>query len=532
MSTDASGLAETEILSSAWHNVFNLARREADDRDGLEQRLKAFCAEHEGASVGLYREIDGELCLWLCSGAATLPACFTPDGGLPDGPDGPWRRFELPGVALIHDAATDDPAPMLLLMAGARISQLKKQIQEQSFEAMFRGVELEALYEVGLAIASTLDLEKLGDEVLMRAALLLDARRAALYLLDGEDYQLTSRFGGSALETFTRRNLDVATWVAGRADADTLLPGACHYLAVPVEIEGDPRGLLVVGDKESRTGVGPFAAKDRRTLSLFANQAAIALENAKLHRMALEKERLEREMELAAEIQQQILPKTMPEIPGFDVIGWNRPAQQVGGDYFDFQGLEDGRWGLVVGDVTGKGMPAALLVSTLHSALRVLLDRMEAGPALIERLNRHIYESSSANKFITMLVAFLDSASGALTYINAGHNPGVLLRRDGRVEKLSAKGLPLGLLPGGTYGSDELVLGPDDLVCIYSDGITECESPDEEEEYGLERLVSLLRQSREAPLPEILRRIDQTMLDWADGRPQGDDQTVILLRRQ
>lgn len=119
-------------------------------------------------------------------------------------------------------------------------------------------------------------------------------------------------------------------------------------------------------------------------------------------------------MELASEIQAQLLPKIMPTIPGFEVIGWNRPARQVGGDYYGFQGLGDGRWGLVVGDVTGKGMPAALLVSTLHSALRVLLDRMEVGPALIERLNQHIYESSSSNKFITMLLAALDSEGSRL----------------------------------------------------------------------------------------------------------------------
>lgn len=532
MSTDASGLTETEALSPAWQSLFNLARREADDRRGLSRSLDAFRTQYPDSTVALYRERDGSLRLWLSSGDADVPEAFEPDGALADDA-ADWRRFELPGVALIHNADTDDPSPMLLLMAGARISQLKRQIQDQSFEAMFRGVELEALYEVGLAIASTLDLEELGDEVLMRAALLLDARRAALYLIDSGTYQLTSRFGGTALAHFTDDELDVASLVEGKGKVPPdLLPGACHHLAVPVEIEGDPRGLLVVGDKESRKGVGPFAAKDRRTLSLFANQAAIALENAKLHRLALEKERLEREMELAAEIQQQILPKAMPDIPGFDVIGWNRPAQQVGGDYFDFQGLGDGRWGLVVGDVTGKGMPAALLVSTLHSALRVLLDRMEAGPALIERLNRHIYESSSANKFITMLVAFLDSTSGDMAYINAGHNPGVLLRRDGGLEKLSAKGLPLGLLPGGSYGSDELSLESGDLVCIYSDGITECESPDEEEEYGFERLVELLEGARQEPLPEILAKIDRTMLDWADGHAQGDDQTVILLRRR
>ena len=542
MSTDtpwASSGASSKVQLSAWRDLFTQTRRQADDQRDLEDQLKAWSEKNSSAGAAIYRQsaTGSGFERWICVGKTKFPKNFdrldVEDGRPKQAELARWRCLELPGLALLHDAQVDDESAVLLLLAGAKISQLKRQIQEQSFEAMFRGVELEALYEVGLAIASTLDLKKLGEEVLLRAALLLDARRAALYLIEDGTYRLTSRLGGSAMAEFSDGQLDLESLVADEGPLpEDLLPGARYLLAVWVEIEGSPKGLLVVGDKESRVGVGPFAAKDRRTLSLFANQAAIALENAKLHMLALEKERLEREMELAAEIQQQILPKSMPEIPGFDVIGWNRPAQQVGGDYFDFQKVGDGRWGLVVGDVTGKGMPAALLVSTVHSALRVLLDRMEIGPALIERLNRHIYESSSTNKFITMLLAFLDTDSGDLAYVNAGHNPGVLIRRDGEVAHLSSKGLPLGLLPESAYGSADLRLEPGDLVCIYSDGITECESSEDEQEFGLERLIELLSRAPDRCLKEILQEIDQTMLDWSQGRAQGDDQTVILLRRR
>ena len=420
---------------------------------------------------------------------------------------------------------------MLLLAAGARISNLKRQIHEQRFQAKFRGVELQALYDVGLAIASTLDLEELCEEALLRAVSLLDARRGALYLLEAGSYRLTSRFGGAALELFEADEAQVAALVSGQGEGpEGWLPGASHLLAVPVEIDRDARGVLVVADKESRHGVGPFPATDRRTLLLFANQAAIALENAKLHKLALEKERLEREMELAAEIQQQLLPKAMPQIPGYEVVGWNRPARQAGGDYYDFQRLGQDAWGMVVGDVVGKGVPAAILVSTLHSALRVLLDQMEVGPPLIERLNRHIFESSSPNKFITMLLAALDTERHRLAYLNAGHNPGLVVRASGEATQMESAGLPLGLMPHGKFGDAVLELGPGDLVCIYSDGITECEEPDEEE-FGLERLIALLADQRRRPLPEILHRIDKAVTEFAQGQPQGDDQTVILLRR-
>src|SRR5258708_3191877 len=202
-------------------------------------------------------------------------------------------------------------------------------------------------------------------------------------------------------------------FLAGESAAppSELLPGARYLLGVPIDIDGSPRGLLAVGDKESRRGVGPFPPSDRRTLGLFANQAAIALENARLHLQALEKERLEREMQLAADIQRRILPRGAPEVPGYELLGWNRPARQIGGDYYDLFQRQDGRVGLVVGDVSGKGMPAALMVSTLHSALHLLLDQVGVGPALLEMLNRHVFESSAANKFITLLLAELEPPS-------------------------------------------------------------------------------------------------------------------------
>jgi sigma-B regulation protein RsbU (phosphoserine phosphatase) len=244
----------------------------------------------------------------------------------------------------------------------------------------------------------------------------------------------------------------------------------------------------------------------------------------------VEKERTDRELEIAAEIQQQLLPTRMPQIPGFEVFGWNRPARVVGGDYFTFRDLGKNQWALVLGDVSGKASPAALLVSTVDSALRVLLERTGIVPELVEHLNQHILESSSANRYVTMILTSLDP-DGRLTYINAGHNPGVLLRRGEEVEYLESGGPPVGLLPNAPFVTNQVELGPGDLVCIYSDGITEAANRDEEE-YELERFVALLREHRASPLEEIADVINRTVTDFAEGLPQGDDQTVILLRRR
>ena len=170
------------------------------------------------------------------------------------------------------------------------------------------------------------------------------------------------------------------------------------------------------------------------------------------------------------------------------------------------------------------------MVSTLHSALRLLLDQTGFGPLMLERLNRHIGESSASNKFITMLLAELNPETGVLHYMNAGHNSGILLRRDGSAEELKAGGVPLGLIPGARFQSSAVTLEPGDLVCIYSDGITEAAAPDDEE-FGMERLIDLLRAERERPLAEMVEAIVHAVGEFSQGLPQGDDQTLVLLRR-
>ncbi len=407
-------------------------------------------------------------------------------------------------------------------ISGDELVSLKRDIKRFQFEAGRRDVAQEALYDVGLAIASTLDFQQLTEAILTWALSLLDARRAALYLGDSGGLRLARTLGGEARATVGP--VDVAS------PPIDLLPDACFLLAAAIEVEGRAMGLLVVGDKESRSGVGPFAAADQRTLSLFANQAAIALENARLHREALEKERLEREMELAAEIQRQILPKAIPCLPGYELAGWNRPARQVGGDYYDFLPRSDGRLLVTLGDVSGKGVPASLLVSTLHSASRLLVDRQELGPELVEKLNRHVCESSLPSKFITLVVGELDATRHCFDFVNAGHNPGVVVGADGGVRCLDATGVPLGLIPLARYQMGEVQLAPGDLLCLYSDGITEQADPSGEE-LGLERLIATLRSHRGEPLPRVLAELEVAVGAFADGVPQGDDQTVVLVRR-
>jgi sigma-B regulation protein RsbU (phosphoserine phosphatase) len=524
-------VADSAKEPASWSELLDLSRNEAGEGPLTERILSLWAGRHAASAAALYLRRDGHL-EQECAVGDPLPEILD-EAGLEAGP---LRSLRFPDGRLVYvGEASAESEPLTVLLASLlRSTRLRRELKDQQFQVNYRVVELESLYDVGLAIAATLDLDRLADEVLLRAVSLLDARRGALYLLeDGAppSYRLDRTFGGNAAPSIEADDPGLSLCMDGGAVPPGLLPGATHLLSLPIAVEGRPRGLLVVGDKESRRGVGPFLASDRRTLALFANQAAIALENARLHREALERERLEREMQVAAEIQRQILPKGAPPVPGYQLVGWNLPARQVGGDYYDLLALPDGRVELVVGDVSGKGIPAALMVSTLHSALRLLLDHAGFGPSLLERLNRHILESSAPNKFITMLIAELEPASGILRYLNAGHNPGLLLRAGGRVEELPSGGIPLGLLPNSRYQPREVVVEPGDFLCIYSDGITEAESITEEE-FGTERLIEILRQHGGRPLQEVLEEIQTAVSRFALGKPQYDDQTLVLLRRE
>lgn len=512
----------------AWQDLLDLAAPGRAGRTLVDRLAVEFRRRSGLEAFALYSAASGESERRYQSGADDFPP--TP---VPAGED---ARLELAGGQLIYRPGSVAPEALdqqllLTLLCAVQAADLGGQVKRHSFAANLRGVELQALYDVGLAIARTLDLEQVGEEILLRAVSLLDARVGALFLRDDRVYRRTRTFGGSARDVVAADDPGLRALLERRpVEGEPLLPGTRHPLAVPIEADGKDLGLLVVADKESRRGVGPFGDGDARMLALFANQAAIALENARLHRQALEKERLERELDLAAEIQRQLLPKSLPRIDGYEFAGWSRPARHVGGDYYDVRQGSDGGVHLVLGDVSGKGMPAALLVSTLHSALRLLLGARPFDADLVASLNRHVAEASTSNRFITLAAARLDPAAATLRYVNAGHNPPLIVRRGGAVEELPPGGMPLGIFGAARYEAAEVELGTGDLLCIFSDGITECESP-AAEEFGSERLAELLLDSSDLPLSDILRRIDETAVDFAAGAAQGDDQTVVLVRR-
>ncbi len=273
-----------------------------------------------------------------------------------------------------------------------------------------------------------------------------------------------------------------------------------------------------------------FREEDLRLLTLLSNLAAVKIENARLIEQSIEKEKMEREMQLAAQIQKDFLPKTTPSCEKFDIAGKNVSCQQVGGDYFDFLPIDPGRIGITVADVSGKGVSASLLMASLRAALHSEVDsRYEMG-TMSAKLNNFVQRSSAINTFITFFFCELNLETGDLTFVNAGHNPPLVVGRDGKMRTLESCGLCLGMLPQMTYDVKKESLKPGDIVLMYTDGITESRSPDNEE-FGDGRLADICRKNSGAPAGELMNAVFRDLEEFTQKAPAADDRTVVVVKR-
>lgn len=430
-------------------------------------------------------------------------------------------------VAFIRAAA----AFLSTLMTNQRLLQ---ETREGDFQLKYRLWELESLYDIGLSIASTLNVDELADAILFRMISLTNARRAALYLREGDGFRLYRSFG-DVREGFLEGELADQLLREGKPLAfeggtDCLFPDCEAFVAVPIRGSNDATiGVLAAADRETREGgIGAFEENELRLLSLFGNQVAIALENARLHREALEKQTIERELELAATIQRDILPKAIPQLANLEIAALSRPARQVGGDYHAFF-VRDGIVTALVADVAGKSMPAALLVSALHAVVQLLFAEGRDIDEIATELNRHIHNWSAENKFVTMIIASIDAEHGTLEYVNAGHNPGYVIV-DGRIEMLRSHGLPIGILGQTRYTAHTRPFPAGSYAILYSDGITEAENI-ADEEFENERLEALLEQHAASTAEQMRDALANAVDTFVGEAPQKDDETIVILRR-
>jgi serine phosphatase RsbU (regulator of sigma subunit)/pSer/pThr/pTyr-binding forkhead associated (FHA) protein len=271
-----------------------------------------------------------------------------------------------------------------------------------------------------------------------------------------------------------------------------------------------------------------FTEDDLRVLTALANVAAAKIENVRLLEESLEKRRLEEDMRMAAEIQTGLLPRDAPHLPGWDLAGCNLPCRTVGGDYYDFA-IEEGRLLLALGDVSGKGTGAALLMTVLRAAVRGhwTEPRLSEGVA---RINRTVCQNVPSSKYVTFFLASLDPATGRLDFVNAGHNPPLLVRAGGEVETLTEGGLVLGMFDTYGYDGGTVEMRPGDTLVVYSDGVTETWDPGGEE-FGEERLVALAVRERTLGAEELQDAIIREIERFEEGARATDDRTLVVLKR-
>jgi len=389
------------------------------------------------------------------------------------------------------------------------------------------------------SLSSSFDLTHTADRVLAGLKSMLDFDRVSIFIRDrdgsGSVICRRAKVPGDGAREASPPDLEqglvaraFANGRVGRSDGDYGVDGFESAIVAPVPGGGGRTlGALLV---ESRRGGGYDAdAGDR--LMRFVRAAAPSIERALLHEQLGSDRRLTGELEVARQVLNGLLPSEAPKLDGFDIAAIIEPAYEVGGDYFDYIPLGNERWALAMADVSGKGAPAALVVAAMRATLYALAKRELALRAIIQRANEFIHASTGPKaKYVTLFYAVLDAHARRFLYINAGHLPPIVLRRDGEVELLRSGGFPLGFFDNPRYFEQFVQLQAGDMVCLYTDGITEATSAGDEE-YGRKRLIATLREqqkisaSASATCHAVLRDVTR----FADGA-HGDDATVLVLR--
>jgi phosphoserine phosphatase RsbU/P len=442
----------------------------------------------------------------------------------------------------------------LAAVLGARnaAERLREWIDRRFFREAYQAEHV--LSELSESVRTMVETQPLVETLARRVAETLHVARAAVLLPGDSDSRFRPAFAlgyaqppavAMAPDAVTVGELrratepvrvyfdDPASWLnrfGGPGENErTQLLALDSQLLLPLSLKTRILGILSLGPKRSEE---PYSKSDLRLLASVAGQAALALENSRLAasiaRETASRERLNRELEIARDVQRRFFPQKRPAIVGIDYAGTCRPAQSVGGDYFDFRALSSGRLGLAIGDVAGKGAPAALLMASLQASLRAAVNGAGDLGALMANLNALIGEITPASRFATLFYAQYDPATRRLDYVNAGHNPPLVVRH-GLVLPLERGGPAVGLSRTSRYTERRLDLQPGDLLAAYTDGVTEAMNA-ALEEFGEERFAEVLRGRGDAPAAAILDAVLQAVDTFAGGAPQHDDITLVILK--
>ena len=396
--------------------------------------------------------------------------------------------------------------------------------------------ELNTLFELGKEFGALLDPDKLVRLLVFSLLGQIGVNRYLIALKDGSDMKVAaSRLDGQSPQgellmmlTSVRAAIRVEDLVVKHdVDLRKKLSDLGLRVIVPMQTQGEAKGVVLLGEKLSRE---EFSDPDLEFLSSLANLAVISLENARLFQEAIEKQKLEDELLIAREIQKGLLPSVIPSIPGVEIAATNISSKQVGGDYYDVLQVDEHRHIIAIGDVSGKGTPAALLMANLQAIIRALAPLDLPLSQFTHRVNDLMCANTGGNKFVTFFWGIIDDRERTLTYVNAGHNYPFLLHEDKSVQRLDKGGMILGVMRAvPPYDQETLHLRSGDLLVLFTDGVSEAMTRDSVE-YGEPRLENLLPAIRHLKAQDIADAIHKDVQEHTKGAPQSDDITMMVVK--
>ena len=461
------------------------------------------------------------------------------------------------GATMITDnSSTSLPEATIALASGDRTTsglleaiegaRSKPDISEVARVAR-EGDLLALISKVGVTLLSSSTLEQTLEQIVSLVFEAVPADRCLLMMRDEHSEEMKVAVArlrdrvGAIGEIRVSRNVMDEVVIRGKsvltsdaqhdprfASGTVVLQGVRSVLAVPLGVSEKVFGIIYA---DSPIAEGRFTEDHLKVLTTLASVAAIRVENARLVEARFQQERLERELQLAMEIQQRFQPTAPPVVTGYEFQGISFPCYEIGGDYYDFIQREDGRLIIALGDVSGKGTAAALLMSSLHASIHAQTGSHDSLVETISAVNRYLADNIPSNRFVTLFYAELDPESGALSFLNAGHNPPLIVHAAGTVEQLASGGLPLGIKANAEYREGRTTLQRGDVLVIYSDGVTEAASPNGEE-FGPTRLYEVVSRNVDSSAAGIRDRIESALTKFSQGTQAADDITLVIVKRQ
>lgn len=412
--------------------------------------------------------------------------------------------------------------------------------------------KLRMLLDITKKISRSLDLQEVLNLVMDTLGSLIPYDAAGIYVIKSDKSDADGAPKNEHLfRTEAMRGYDTDELIELRLKAGEGIIGHVAQTGEPVispDVRHDPR--YVNAREETRSEmVAPIISNDEvigvfnlesdrlnaytdddlQVLLLLASQVAIIIEKVMLHEQLIEKKRLEGQLEVARQVQLELLPSTDPHIEGFDISAYNFPTEEVSGDYYDWVRIFEDQIGIVVADVSGKGVPAALLMAFLRASLRAATHIGYAPHISMSKVNYLLWESIERNQFVTAFYGVLDASNKTLAYTNAGHNPPLLLDAEGNARFIERGGLPLGMFRDTRYYEYYLAIEPGQLLVLYTDGAIEA-TDEGGEEYGRDRLERSVGASRHLPARELIKAIYRDVLQWTGGRGANDDITFFVIK--